>query len=66
MKSGFVKRTVSIPEELVGFVGERKEAPEFAGNLSAYVRGLILRDRESRLPRSARLSVKSRVPKSKS
>jgi hypothetical protein len=42
----FVRRTVTVPAEIVPFADKRTAAPEYAGNFSAYVRALIIRDRE--------------------
>jgi hypothetical protein len=42
---GFVRKTVTIPADLAGFVEQQKNFPEHAGNLSSYLRTLILRDR---------------------
>lgn len=46
-REGFFRATVTIPAELGAFTAEQKSRPEHAGNLSSYVRALILRDRES-------------------
>jgi hypothetical protein len=43
----FVKPTISIPVELEAFVVKRKSEPQHAGNLSSYIRSLIIADRES-------------------
>lgn len=48
-KPGFIRKTVTIPGELSGFVERETEKPAHAGNLSSYIRSLILRDREEKL-----------------
>ena len=45
----FVRKTVTIPEELSDFTDEQVSQPEHAGNFSSYVRSLILRDRKEKL-----------------
>jgi hypothetical protein len=42
----FVRKTVTIPADLDPFATEQSRKPEHAGNLSSYIRTLILRDRE--------------------
>ena len=44
-KTGFIRKTVTLPAELGDFALAQSSEPEHAGNLSSYVRGLILRDR---------------------
>lgn len=44
---GFFKPTLSIPAELQPFVKQRKNAPQHAGNLSSYVRSLIIADQKA-------------------
>jgi Arc/MetJ-type ribon-helix-helix transcriptional regulator len=41
----FMRKTVTIPSDLKHFVEERVAHPKHAGNLSSYVRNLILEDR---------------------
>ena len=41
----FMRKTVTIPNDLKHFVEERVADPKHAGNLSSYVRNLILEDR---------------------
>jgi len=43
----FMRTTITLPAELQPFVEMRKSAPEHAGNMSAYVRSLILQDRKA-------------------
>lgn len=47
-RSGFIRRTVTIPGEIVEFADAQAAKPEHAGNFSSYVRGLILRARNER------------------
>lgn len=44
-KIRFVRATLSLPVELQAFIEHRKADPKHAGNLSSYVRNLILEDR---------------------
>lgn len=44
-KPKFIKPTISIPNELEGFIDERKNSPQHAGSLSSYIRSLIIADR---------------------
>jgi len=46
-KPDFVRKTVTIPAELDSFANNRTNAPEHAGNFSAYVRSLIIQDRNA-------------------
>lgn len=48
--AGFIRSTITIPGELGPFVEQRTAQPEYAGNFSAYVRSLILRDRGEKQP----------------
>ena len=45
VKQQFVRATVTIPAELAPFAQQRASEPEHAGNLSSYIRGLIVRDK---------------------
>jgi len=45
LKQQFVRATVTIPAELAPFAQQRASQPEHAGNLSSYIRGLIVRDK---------------------
>ena len=42
----FIRKSVTLPKEIGEFALDRAGAPEHAGNLSSYIRGLINRDRE--------------------
>lgn len=52
-KPEFVRKTVTIPAELDSFANNQTNAPEHAGNFSAYVRSLIIRDRNARQQKQA-------------
>ena len=45
----FVRKTVTLPEEVTEFAERQAARPEYAGNFSAYVRTLILQDRNQHL-----------------
>ena len=47
-KREFVRKTVTLPKDLEAYTEERADAPEHAGNLSSYIRNLILNDRKTR------------------
>jgi hypothetical protein len=42
---GFIRKTVTIPVELEDFTVEQSGRPEHSGNLSSYVRKLIIQDK---------------------
>lgn len=42
----FVRKTVTLPEDLEAFVLLRVGTLQHAGNLSSYLRGLIIEDRD--------------------
>ena len=44
----FFKPTISLPEDLQPFVEQRKNEPQHAGNLSSYIRFLIISDRNNK------------------
>ena len=43
-RNDFVRATITIPAELASHVEKRKNEPTHAGNLSSYVRTLIIAD----------------------
>jgi hypothetical protein len=43
----FVRTTITIPQELKPFVARRKSDPQHSGNLSSYIRSLIIADKKS-------------------
>lgn len=43
---GFVRHTLTLPDELWRFAQTRKSSPVHAGSLSSYIRSLILKDQE--------------------
>jgi len=45
-KIEFVRPTISLPAELVPFIEARKRTPQHSGNLSSYIRSLIIADRD--------------------
>ena len=45
---GIVRKTVVLPPEVFDFAEEQSNEPQHAGNLSSYVRSLILKDREQK------------------
>ena len=47
-RNGFIRTTVSIPQELSGFIDSQKKQPTHAGSLSSYVRGLIIADKQAK------------------
>ncbi len=40
-----IRPTLTLPQELYLFARQRADEPEFAGNLSAYVRNLLVADK---------------------
>jgi len=44
-RNGFIRSTLTIPQELSDFIEAQKNQPAHAGNLSSYVRGLIIADK---------------------
>ena len=52
-RTRFIRSTVTIPAELVGFIGRRVGDPVHAGNLSSYIRSLIIHDREQQQKEAA-------------
>ncbi len=49
----FIRKTITIPAEVVPFAEEKAASPEHAGNLSSYIRTLILADRAKALKAAA-------------
>jgi hypothetical protein len=50
----FVRASITIPAEIAAFAAEQSSQPEHAGNMSSYVRSLIIRDiRERQLQKKA-------------
>ena len=47
----FLRKTVTLPDELGAFLEEQTAGPKHAGNFSSYVRNLILDDRETQQKR---------------
>jgi len=45
-KLKFVKATISIPSDVAKFAARRKNEPAHAGNLSSYIRALIIADNQ--------------------
>lgn len=45
--AGFIRKTVTLPDEVAEFADSQAAKPEHAGNVSSYVRSLILQDREN-------------------
>ena len=52
-RSGFLRPTLTIPDELESFIERRKNEPQHAGNLSSYVRGLIIADKHQQQTKAA-------------
>ena len=48
----FLRKTVTLPDELGAFLEEQTAGPKHAGNFSSYVRNLILDDRETQQKKS--------------
>jgi Arc/MetJ-type ribon-helix-helix transcriptional regulator len=48
VKQTFVRRTVTIPAELADYVEQQRNSPQHAGNLSSFVRSLVIADRAAR------------------
>jgi hypothetical protein len=44
----FLRKTVTLPDELGAFLEEQTSGPKHAGNFSSYVRNLILEDLEKK------------------
>jgi hypothetical protein len=49
----FVRKTITVPTDIVTFADEQVAKPEHAGNWSSYVRNLILNDRAKRQKQAA-------------
>ena len=44
-RAGFMRPTLTIPTELSQFIDQQKNDPRHAGNLSSYIRMLIIEDK---------------------
>jgi len=44
-KSGFAVRTISFPKELLKYARLRARDPQHAGNLSSFLRSLVIEDK---------------------
>lgn len=49
-RDGFLRLTITIPAELETFIESRRKSPLHAGNLSSYVRSLIIADQAAHPP----------------
>ncbi len=52
-QQAFVRKTITIQEDLASFADAQAALPEHAGNVSSYVRNLIIQDRMSREQKKA-------------
>lgn len=42
--NGFIRRTITLPSSLFEFAVSRSQQPRHAGNMSGYIRDLVLDD----------------------